>query len=315
MGRCHRAKVALPGGDAIGSRPLDMHQAGLQALGADMRIEHGAVVGEADALIGAEVTLDFPSVGATENIMMAAVLAKGTTVIDNVAREPEIVDLADMLGQMGAKISGAGTSTITIEGVDALHPIEHRTVGDRMVAGTWAYAAAITRGRVRVRGAAMNHLTASLERLAGAGATVTAHDDGFTVQLDKRPRAVDFITLPYPGFPTDLQPMALTLASVADGHSMITENVFEARFRFIDELVRMGADARIDGHHASIRGRETLSSAPVWATDIRAGAGLVLAGLAADGVTDVNEVWHIDRGYPHFVEDMVALGADIQRVG
>ncbi|WP_029135241.1 UDP-N-acetylglucosamine 1-carboxyvinyltransferase [Nakamurella lactea] len=315
MGRCHRATVALPGGDAIGSRPLDMHQAGLQALGARMRIEHGAVVGEADQLIGASVVLEFPSVGATENIMMAAVLAKGTTVIDNVAREPEIVDLADMLGQMGAKISGAGTSTITIEGVDVLRPTEHRTIGDRMVAGTWAYAAALTRGRVRVRGAAMQHLTASLERLAGAGATVTPQEDGFTVQLDERPRAVDFITLPYPGFPTDLQPMALTLAAVADGHSMITENVFEARFRFIDELVRMGADARIDGHHASIRGRQTLSSAPVWATDIRAGAGLVLAGLAADGVTEVNEVWHIDRGYPHFVPDMVALGAEIERVG
>lgn len=315
MGRCHRATVALPGGDAIGSRPLDMHQAGLRALGADMRIEHGAVVGEAQQLRGASVTLEFPSVGATENIMMAAVLADGTTVIDNVAREPEIVDLADMLGQMGAKITGAGTSTITIEGVDALRPTEHRTIGDRMVAGTWAYAAAITSGRVRVRGAAMSHLAAPLERLTGTGATVTAHDDGFTVELDQRPRAVDFITLPYPGFPTDLQPMALTLASVADGHSMITENVFEARFRFIDELVRMGADARIDGHHASIRGRDALSSAPVWATDIRAGAGLVLAGLAADGCTEVNEVWHIDRGYPHFVEDLVALGADIQRTG
>jgi len=315
MGRCHRATVSLPGGDAIGSRPLDMHQAGLEALGARMRIEHGAVVGEADALLGAPVTLEFPSVGATENILMAAVLAKGTTVIDNVAREPEIVDLAQMLQQMGAQISGAGTSTMTIEGVDNLHPTDHRTVGDRMVAGTWAYAAAITRGRVTVRGADVRHLAASLERLAGAGATVSAHDGEFTVESADRPRAVDFITLPYPGFPTDLQPMALTLAAVADGHSMITENVFEARFKFVDELVRMGADARIDGHHASIRGRETLSSAPVWATDIRAGAGLVLAGLAADGVTEVHDVWHIDRGYPRFVEDMVELGAQIQRVG
>ncbi len=314
MGRCHRATVSLPGGDAIGSRPLDMHQAGLEALGARMRIEHGAVVGEADTLIGAPVTLEFPSVGATENIMMAAVLAKGSTVIDNAAREPEIVDLAEMLQQMGAQISGAGTSTMTIDGVELLRPTEHRTVGDRMVAGTWAYAAAITRGNITVRGAKVGHLAASLERLAGSGATVTAHDDGFTVASADRPRAVDFITLPYPGFPTDLQPMALTLASVADGHSMITENVFEARFRFVDELVRMGADARIDGHHASIRGRETLSSAPVWATDIRAGAGLVLAGLAADGRTEVHEVWHIDRGYPRFVENLVALGAQIERV-
>jgi UDP-N-acetylglucosamine 1-carboxyvinyltransferase len=315
MGRCHRATVSLPGGDAIGSRPLDMHQAGLEALGARMRIEHGAVVGEADALLGAPVTLEFPSVGATENILMAAVLAKGTTVIDNVAREPEIVDLAEMLQQMGAQISGAGTSTMTIDGVDQLHPTDHRTVGDRMVAGTWAYAAAITRGRVTVRGADVRHLAAPLERLTGVGATVTAHDGAFTVESAGRPRAVDFITLPYPGFPTDLQPMALTLAAVADGHSMITENVFEARFKFVDELVRMGADARIDGHHASIRGRETLSSAPVWATDIRAGAGLVLAGLAADGVTEVHDVWHIDRGYPRFVEDLVDLGAQIQRVG
>ncbi|MGI8416215.1 MAG: UDP-N-acetylglucosamine 1-carboxyvinyltransferase, partial [Nakamurella sp.] len=209
MGRCRRARVALPGGDAIGSRPLDMHQAGLEALGATMRIEHGAVVGEAAMLLGASVQLEFPSVGATENIMMAAVLAKGTTVIDNVAREPEIVDLAGMLAQMGAKISGAGTSTITIEGVDQLRPTEHRTVGDRMVAGTWAYAAAITRGRVTVHGAKADYLAASLERLAGAGAQVTQHDDGFTVEMESRPRAVDFITLPYPGFPTDLQPMAL----------------------------------------------------------------------------------------------------------
>lgn len=314
MGRCHRATVSLPGGDAIGSRPLDMHQAGLEALGARMRIEHGAVVGEADALLGAPVTLEFPSVGATENILMAAVLAKGTTVIDNVAREPEIVDLAQMLQQMGAQISGAGTSTMTIEGVDNLHPTEHRTVGDRMVAGTWAYAAALTRGRVTVRGADVRHLSAPLERLAAAGATVSVHDGDITIESADRPRAVDFITLPYPGFPTDLQPMALTLAAVAEGHSMITENVFEARFKFVDELVRMGADARIDGHHASIRGRETLSSAPVWATDIRAGAGLVLAGLAADGVTEVHDVWHIDRGYPRFVEDLVNLGAQIQRV-
>ncbi|MDQ6658287.1 MAG: UDP-N-acetylglucosamine 1-carboxyvinyltransferase [Actinomycetota bacterium] len=314
MGRCRQARVALPGGDAIGSRPLDMHQAGLEALGADMRIEHGAVVGQADMLLGAKIQLEFPSVGATENIMMAAVLAKGTTVIDNVAREPEIVDLAEMLARMGAKISGAGTRTITIDGADQLRPTEHRTVGDRMVAGTWAYAAAITRGRVRVHGAKAEYLAAPLERLAGTGAQVTQHDDGFTVETQSRPRAVDFITLPYPGFPTDLQPMALALASIADGHSMITENVFEARFRFVDELVRMGADARIDGHHASIRGRELLSSAPVWATDIRAGAGLVLAGLVADGETEVHEVWHIDRGYPRFVDDLVALGAKIERV-
>jgi UDP-N-acetylglucosamine 1-carboxyvinyltransferase len=314
MGRLHRARVALPGGDAIGSRPLDMHQSGLTALGARMEIEHGSVVGEASELRGAEISLDFPSVGATENILMAAVLAKGTTVIDNAAREPEISDLATMLGQMGAQIVGAGSPVITIEGVDALRPTVHRTVGDRVVGGTWAFAAAMTQGEIHVQGADPTHLTVPLERLANAGAEVTDMPGGFVVSMEGRPHAVDFVTLPYPSFPTDLQPMALALAAIADGHSLITENVFDARFRFADELIRMGADARIDGHHASVRGRERLSSAPVWATDIRAGAGLVLAGLVADGVTTVNDVFHIDRGYPHFVEDLTALGASVERV-
>lgn len=315
MGRLHRAVVALPGGDAIGSRPLDMHQSGLNALGATTRIEHGAVVGEATQLRGASIELEFPSVGATENIMMAAVLAHGTTVIDNAAREPEIEDLAVMLREMGARISGAGTATIVIEGVDSLSPTEHRTVGDRVVGGTWAFAAAVTRGRVQVRGVDPNHLSVPLERLSAAGAVVTEQASGFVVEMEGRPRAVDFVTLPYPSFPTDLQPMALALAAVAEGHSMITENVFDARFRFVEELIRMGADARVDGHHAAIRGREQLSSAPVWASDIRAGAGLVLAGLTADGVTAVHDVFHIDRGYPHFVTDLRGLGASVERVG
>ncbi len=315
MGRCRQAQVALPGGDAIGSRPLDMHQSGLRALGASMSIEHGKVVGTASQLRGAVIGLDFPSVGATENILMAAVLARGTTVIDNAAREPEIIDLAQLLVQMGARIDGAGTATITIEGVDRLHPTSHRTVGDRVVGGTWAYAAAITRGSVRVEGVDPAFMTAPLERLSSAGGQIDTEPDAITVTMPERAKAVDFITMPYPGFPTDLQPMALALAAVADGHSLITENVFEARFRFVDELIRMGADARTDGHHASLRGREQLSSAPVWATDIRAGAGLVLAGLAADGVTEVHEVFHIDRGYPHFVEDMQKLGGHIERVG
>ncbi len=314
MGRCRRARVALPGGDAIGSRPLDMHQSGLRAMGATMNIEHGSVVGSADLLHGASIGLDFPSVGATENILMAAVLADGTTMIDNAAREPEIIDLAELLGQMGARIDGAGTATITIEGVQRLHPTTHRTVGDRVVAGTWAFAAAITRGSIRIEGVNPAFLRAPLERLAGAGADIVTEADAVTVTMADRPRAVDFITMPYPGFPTDLQPMALALAAVADGHSLITENVFEARFRFVDELIRMGADARTDGHHASLRGREQLSSAPVWSTDIRAGAGLVLAGLAAEGVTEVHEVMHIDRGYPHFVQDLQQLGGKIERV-
>ena len=315
MGRCRQAQVALPGGDAIGSRPLDMHQSGLRAMGATMNIEHGKVVGRATKLHGASIGLDFPSVGATENILMAAVLADGTTVIDNAAREPEIIDLAVMLSQMGAQITGVGTAVMTIEGVDVLHPTTHRTVGDRVVGGTWAYAAAITRGSVRVEGVDPVFMTAPLERLNRAGAIIETEPDAVTVTMNGRPRAVDFVTMPYPGFPTDLQPMALALAAVADGHSLITENVFEARFRFVDELIRMGADARTDGHHASLRGREQLSSAPVWSTDIRAGAGLVLAGLAAEGVTEVHEVMHIDRGYPHFVEDLQKLGGQIERVG
>jgi UDP-N-acetylglucosamine 1-carboxyvinyltransferase len=316
VGRCRRAKVALPGGDAIGSRPLDMHQNGLRKLGARSEIEHGCVVAEAEGLHGAQIWLDFPSVGATENILMAAVLAQGTTVIDNAAREPEIVDLCVMLQQMGARISGAGTSTLTIEGVDALAPTEHRVIGDRIVGATWAFAAAMTRGDVTVRGVNPHHLDLVLEklRLAGAHVNQPGVGDGFRVVMPGRPSAVDFVTLPYPGFATDLQPMAIALSAISEGTSMITENVFEARFRFVEEMIRLGADARTDGHHAVVRGIERLSSAPVWACDIRAGAGLVLAGLCAEGTTDVWDVFHIDRGYPRFVENLTALGADITRV-
>ena len=315
VGRCRRAKVALPGGDAIGSRPLDMHQNGLRKLGARSEIEHGCVVAEAEGLHGAQIWLDFPSVGATENILMAAVLAEGTTVIDNAAREPEIVDLCVMLKQMGAQISGEGTSTLTVEGVDALSPTDHRVIGDRIVGATWAFAAAMTRGDVTVRGVNPHHLDLVLEKLRLAGAHVDlSQPDGFRVMMPGRPTAVDFVTLPYPGFATDLQPMAIALSAIAEGTSMITENVFEARFRFVEEMIRLGADARTDGHHAVVRGVERLSSAPVWASDIRAGAGLVLAGLCADGATDVWDVFHIDRGYPRFLENLTALGADVHRV-
>ena len=315
LARCLQAVVALPGGDAIGSRPLDMHQAGLRALGAHSSIEHGCVVARADRLVGAAVALEFPSVGATENILMAAVLADGTTTIDNAAREPEIVDLCVMLRQMGAHIEGAGTSTLTVTGVDRLHPTTHRVVGDRIVAATWGVAAAMTRGDIRVTGIDPAHLHLVLQKLTDAGASVERFDDGFRVRQDDRPRAVNVSTLPFPGFPTDLQPMAIGLATVADGMSVITENVFEARFRFVEEMVRLGADARTDGHHAVVRGIERLSSAPVWCSDIRAGAGLVLAGLVADGVTEVHDVHHIDRGYPEFIERLRALGADVRRVG
>jgi len=313
VARCGRAKVALPGGDAIGSRGLDMHVAGLTRLGATVHSEHGYLVAEAPRLRGAAVWLDFPSVGATENLLMAAVLAEGTTTIDNAAREPDIVDLCEFLQAMGAQIGGVGTSTLVVDGVPELHAAEHRTLPDRIVAGTWASAAVITRGDVFVRGGRADHLENALDKLAQAGATVTLADDGFGVRMEGRPRAVDVVTLPYPGFPTDLQPMLLALNAVAEGTAMVTENVFEARWMFVNELARLGADVRTDGHHAVVRGRERLSGAPVRAHDIRAGAALVLAGLAAEGVTEVSDVAHIDRGYEGFVESLVRLGADVRR--
>ena len=311
--RCGHAKVALPGGDAIGSRPLDMHQSGLEKLGARTRIEHGAVVAEAEQLRGASIKLDFPSVGATENILTAAVLAEGETQLHNAAREPEIVDLCLMLKQMGADIEGEGTSTITIRGVDKLNPTEHEVIGDRIVAGTWAYAAVMTRGDITVGGIAPKHLHLPLEKLKSAGAEIEAYVNGFRVRMNRRPSAVDYQTLPYPGFPTDLQPIAIGLSSVAEGTSIITENVFESRFRFVDEMLRLGADAQVDGHHVVIRGQERLSSTHVWSSDIRAGAGLVLSALCADETTTVHDVFHIDRGYPNFVENLQALGATIER--
>ncbi|MFD8493423.1 UDP-N-acetylglucosamine 1-carboxyvinyltransferase [Amycolatopsis sp. NPDC059657] len=315
VGRLKKAIVALPGGDAIGQRPLDMHQSGLRKLGATTTIEHGCVVADAESLQGAQVWLDFPSVGATENILMAAVLAEGTTVIDNAAREPEIVDICTMLIEMGAKIEGAGTSTLTVHGVETLHPTEHRVIGDRIVGATWAFAAVMTRGDLTVTGVNPHHLDLVLEKLRHAGAEITTFDGkGFRVVQRDRPKSVDFVTLPYPGFATDLQPFAVALSAISEGTAMITENLYEARFRFIEEMMRLSADARTDGHHAVVRGVERLSSAPVWASDIRAGAGLVLAGLCADSVTEVWDVFHIDRGYPHFVENLNRLGARIQRV-
>jgi UDP-N-acetylglucosamine 1-carboxyvinyltransferase len=245
---------------------------------------------------------------------MAAVLADGTTMIDNAAREPEIVDLCTMLQQMGAKIDGVGSSTLVVHGVSSLQPTEHRVIGDRIVGATWAFAAAMTRGDVTVRGVDPHHLDLVLDKLRSAGARTETEAEAFTVTMAGRPQSIDFVTLPYPGFATDLQPMAIALSAVSEGTSMITENVFEARFRFVDEMIRLGADARTDGHHAVVRGVEQLSSAPVWASDIRAGAGLVLAALCADGETEVWDVEHIDRGYPRFVENLRGLGADIRRV-
>jgi UDP-N-acetylglucosamine 1-carboxyvinyltransferase len=313
VARCGSARVALPGGDAIGSRGLDMHISGLERLGATIVSEHGFLVATAPRLVGTSIWLDFPSVGATENLVMAAVLATGTTVVDNAAREPEIVDLCAMLTAMGARIDGAGTSTITVEGVDALSPVSYTTVPDRIVSGTWAIGAVMTRGDVVVERAVADHLSVPLDKLTDAGAVVEVLPDGIRVSMTDRPRCVDVVTLPYPGFPTDLQPMAVALAAVSTGTALITENVFEGRFMFVNELVRLGADVRTDGHHAVVRGRERLSSAPVVATDIRAGAGLVLAGLVSDGVTEVQDVHHVDRGYPDFVQQLRGLGATVER--
>lgn len=324
LARRGRVRVALPGGDAIGSRGLDMHVAGLTRMGAEFSGEHGMIEATAPGgLVGAKVWLDFPSVGATENLLMAAVLAKGVTVIDNAAREPEIVDICAMLTGMGAHISGAGSSRLEIEGVPDLRPVTHTTIGDRIVGGTWAFAAAMTRGDITVTGVDPTFLEIALDKIATAGATVETLSSaagpgqeprlGFRVAIDRQPRGVDIVTLPFPGFATDLLPMALGLAAVSEGASLITENIFDGRFVFVPELVRLGAQIRTDGKHAVVRGRERLSGAPVRATDIRAGAGLVMAGLCADGVTEVSNVHHIDRGYPDFVTDLRRLGATVER--
>ena len=312
--RVGAADVAVPGGDNIGSRGLDMHIDGLRRMGAKVTSKHGYLFAHTEQrLVGARIWLDFPSVGATETLLMAAVLARGQTVIDNAAREPEIVDICTMLQEMGAVVAGVGTSTLTIDGVDALQPVEHATVPDRIVAGTWAVAAVMTRGDITVRHANADHLSLVLEKLALAGAEVEVLADGFRVAMSARPKAVDIVTLPYPGFPTDLQPQFIALNSVAEGAALVTENMFEARFRFVQELARLGADVRTDGHHALVRGLPVLSAAPVEATDIRAGAGLVLAGLVAEGQTRVYGVGHIDRGYAGFVPALQSLGASVSR--
>jgi UDP-N-acetylglucosamine 1-carboxyvinyltransferase len=308
------AEVALPGGDAIGSRGLDFHINGLTEMGAEVSSEHGFIIAKAPAgLKGAKITLEFPSVGATENIMTAATLATGTTVIDNAAREPDVVDLGEFLISMGAKISGLGSHTITIEGVSKLTPTTHATLADRIVSGTWAFAAAMTQGDITIENGRPDHLELPLDKLVEAGAVVTTTKNGFRVKMDKRPIAVDVATLPYPGFPTDLQPMVITLNSIAEGTSIVTENVFEGRFMFVNELLRLGAKIQVDGHHAAITGIKQLSAAPVAATDIRAGAGLVLAALVSDGVTIIEDAFHIDRGYPDFPAQLQSLGADVSR--
>jgi UDP-N-acetylglucosamine 1-carboxyvinyltransferase len=314
VARVGKAEVALPGGDAIGSRGLDFHIKGLESLGATAHVEHGYVIAEAPkGLTGTAIELDFPSVGATENLMTAAVLAQGVTTIDNAAREPDLVDLGEFLIGMGAQIEGLGSPLITIHGVKELKPTDHTTITDRIIAGTWAFAAAMTQGDITIHGGRADHMEVMLEKLTHAGAIVTSTQDGIRVQMNQRPRAIDVATLPYPGFATDLLPFIIAMNAVADGHSIVTENVFESRFMFVNELMRLGAQITVDGHHASIDGIPQLSGAPVEATDIRAGAGLVLAALVSDGETTVDGAFHIDRGYPNFAEQLVSLGASVTR--
>ena len=316
IGRFGHARVAMPGGCQIGARKIDMHLVGLEALGVEFTIDHGFLEASTPkGLAGADVVLDFPSVGATENLLMAAVTAEGSTVLENAAREPEIVDLANMLVSMGAKVSGAGTSVIEVEGValSALHPCEHTTVGDRIEAGTFLVGGALTGGPVTVRGIDPSYLRVALMKLTAMGCEVQTGPDWITVSRQRPLASIDIQTLPHPGFPTDLQAQFMLLAARAEGASVITENVFENRFMFASELMRMGADITIEDHHALVRGVGGLQGADVSSTDLRAGAALVLAGVSAEGQTRGHNIGHIDRGYEDYVGKLAGLGADVRR--
>jgi UDP-N-acetylglucosamine 1-carboxyvinyltransferase len=313
--RFGKAVIAMPGGCNIGARKIDMHILGLEALGVEFSIDHGNIhASTPHGLKGATVTLEFASVGATENLMMASVCAEGTTVIDNAAREPEIVDLANMLVEMGAHIEGAGSPVIEIHGVEKLHPVDHRVVGDRIEAGTFIALGALAGGPVTVRGFDPQHLGLVLRKYELMGIDIDRLEDGVTVSRTRPIKPVDVQTLPYPGFPTDMQAQTMVLLALADGESIITENVFENRFMLAAELNRMGADIRIEGHHAIVHGVAELSGAPVTSPDLRGGAALVMAGCVADGVTEVSAIHHIQRGYEHFVEKLRALGAEVELV-
>lgn len=314
LARCGEARVALPGGDDLGARPIEWHTHGLEQMGADFELVHGELVGRIDGrLKGTEIELPFPSVGATENLLFAGVLAQGETVIVNAAREPEIQDLVGQLIGMGAEIDGAGTSLIRINGVESLQPSDHRVLPDRLEAGTYAVAAAITGGDVTVTGCQPDHLRMELTKLEAAGCDVERGDGWLRVTGPERPGPTDFATLPYPGFHTDMQPQMVALLALSTGTSVITENLYDARYRYVGELARMGADISVEAQHAIIRGVEGLSGCPVLAPDIRAGAALVLAGLAAEGTTEVSHPEHIDRGYEDFVGRLASLGGTIER--
>jgi UDP-N-acetylglucosamine 1-carboxyvinyltransferase len=314
LARTGQARVSTPGGCAIGSRPVDIHLAGLERMGAAIHQRHGYVEARAARLRGAKIVLDFASVGATENLMMAAALADGVSTIENAAREPEIVDLADALAAMGARIDGAGTPLITIDGVCELGGFDHQVICDRIESGTLLLAAAITGGDVTIEGARGEHLEALIAKLEEAGVVVDRRAEGLAVRSGGDFMATDVRTEPYPGFPTDLQAQFMALMAVARGRSVITETIFENRFMHVQELVRMGADIKVEGTSAAVRGVPGLSGAPVMATDLRASVCLVLAGLAAQNTTEVARVYHLDRGYERLEEKLSALGADIERV-
>jgi UDP-N-acetylglucosamine 1-carboxyvinyltransferase len=315
LGRFAKATVAMPGGCNIGARKIDLHILGLQSLGVEFDLDHGDINATAPhGLAGTTVTLDFASVGATENLMMASVKAKGTTVIDNAAREPEIVDLANMLNEMGAQVKGAGTPVIEIEGVDDLHAVTHEVVGDRIEAGTFIATAALCGEPIDVLGFEPAHLGLVLRKYEQMGITIERLNRGVRVWRDGNIRSVDIQTLPFPGFPTDMQAQTMCLLAVGDSSCVITENVFENRFMFASELQRMGADIRIEGHHAIVHGVPGFSGAEVKSPDLRGGAALVMAGLIADGETTVSDIYHIDRGYERFVEKLQGLGAHVERV-
>jgi UDP-N-acetylglucosamine 1-carboxyvinyltransferase len=311
LARLGRARVSMPGGDAIGHRPIDLHLQGLERMGAKFAPGHGYVEGVVDRLRGVRVLLEFPSVGATENLVMAAVLAEGTTVVENAAREPEIQDLAAFLNSAGARIEGAGTTTITVRGVDRLWDLDHEIIPDRIEAGTYAIAAAATMGDVTLTNCRPEHFELVLQKLEQVGAEVRRGNGAVRVAMRSRPTAIDLVTLPYPGFPTDLQPPMMVLLALAEGSSILTENVFESRFLFVDELNRMGSRIRVESRHAVIRGVGSLSGAPVQVPDIRAGAALVLGGLCAEGRTEVYDSGHIERGYENFEGKLEALGARV----
>ena len=311
LARTGEARVALPGGDNFGPRPIDMHIRGLEALGVRFESAHGYVEARCDQLVGNRVVLEFPSVGATENLLMAAVRAKGTTVIDNAAREPEIADLAAFLIRMGASIIGAGTSTIEIEGVDELRPVDHTVIPDRIEAGTYLAAVGVTGGEITLEGARADHMDMLIQKLGDMGLRISPSGEGVWASFRGRLRSADVATLPFPGIATDYKPLFVVLLALADGVGIVTENLFAGRFRYVDELVRMGADIRTEGHHAVVRGRPRLSGAPVRAPDIRAGAALVVAGLGAEGETTVSDAFHLIRGYEDLPGKLRALGADV----